>query len=111
MTQVNFKYDGCAYELTASGHAGYAEVGEPDIVCASLSVLSFQLAKVIDGLYESGKLKTEPVVILNDGNVTIRCVPLKKYETETSYAFDFSFAGFSLLAENYPDNVKINRES
>lgn len=111
MTQVNFKYDGKEYELTASGHAGYAAVGEPDIVCASLSVLSFQLAKVITDFYDSGKLESEPAVILDDGNVTIRCVPLKKYKTETAYAFEFSFAGFSLLAENYPDNVKIKRES
>lgn len=106
MTTVTYKGKDEVFELTAEGHAGYAEIGK-DIVCASVSILAYQLGQIVTDAYKCKKLKSKPKVILEEGNVRIKCVPFKEYAGEIAYAFYFSFIGFSLLARHYPENVEI----
>ena len=106
MTTVTYKGSGEVFELTAEGHANYAEIGK-DIVCASVSILAYQLGQIVTDAYKCRKLKSKPKVILEEGNVRIKCVPFKEFAGEMAYAFYFSFIGFSLLARNYPENVEI----
>ena len=106
MTTVKYKGQGKVFELTAEGHTGYAEIGQ-DIVCASVSILAYQLAQVVKDAYILGKLRTKPKVVLNDGKVRIKCIPHKEYAHEIAYAFYYAFLGYSILAKNYPKYVTI----
>lgn len=107
MTTVKYKGQGKIFELTADGHADYVPKGKPDIVCSAVSILSYQLAQVITDAFNTGKLRTKPKVVLDDGNVRIKCVPHKEYAHEIAYAFYYAFLGYSILAKNYPENVTI----
>ena len=107
MTTVKYTGKSKIFELTAKGHAGYAPEGEPDIVCSAVSILAYQLAQVVTDAFKLGKLRTKPKVVLNDGNVRIKCIPHKEYAHEIAYAFYYAFLGYSILVKNYPENVTI----
>lgn len=90
--------------LAIWGHAEYAEAGK-DIVCASVSILAMTIAQF------AGKLKDEglanPEIRMEKGDVYIDINP----NTYTDYedvllVVDNMCAGFELLAQQYPDNVK-----
>ena len=90
MIKVNYtELDGPAgptCRLEASGHAGYAPAGQ-DIVCAGASTLMQTLCALLAG--EEG---TRSGVWDEPGGPRL--------------AFEFAKAGFALLAERYPDNVR-----
>lgn len=102
MTKVYFKDT----SFEAVGHAGYNLDG-PDVVCASVSILSYQLAQTVLFAEDGGKLINPPEIQLGDGEVSIICTPKKRYKKELKQAFDYAQTGFMLLQQKYPDNVKI----
>ena len=104
MIKVNYtELDGPAgptCRLEASGHAGYAPAGQ-DIVCAGASTLMQTLCALLAG--EEGTKSgawDEP-----DGpRLAVTAAAPQKPWVEG--AFEFAKAGFALLAERYPDNVR-----
>ena len=104
MIKVNYtELDGPAgptCRLEASGHAGYAPAGQ-DIVCAGASTLMQTLCALLAG--EEGTKSgawDEP-----DGpRLAVTAAAPQKPWVEG--AFEFAKAGFTLLAERYPDHVR-----
>ncbi len=88
------------YELSATGHAGYAPVGQ-DIVCSAVSILFFTLA---NALSDSGVGELD--VKLDPGDSTITCI-CSCNDIEVESLFKFAMVGLELLEEQYPDNVEI----
>lgn len=79
-------------EITVDGHAGYAEKGK-DIVCASVSVLTWNLIRSIQAL-TSDKIEYN----VSDGHVNV------KYENLSSRGrllIDSFFIGISEIEESY----------
>lgn len=85
-------------KITVSGHAGYAEAGK-DIVCAGVTALTMSLVKSLNDLTED-KIEYE----ISPGRADI-------YYRDLSEAgkllVDSFFIGICLIAEEYPDNVRI----
>ena len=85
-------------KITVSGHAGYAEAGK-DIVCAGVTALTMSLVKSLNDLTED-KIEYE----ISRGRADI-------YYRDLSEAgkllVDSFFIGICLIAEEYPDNVRI----
>lgn len=84
--------------ITVSGHAGYAEAGK-DIVCAGVTALTMSLVKSINDLTDD-KIEYE----ISPGRVDIHCGNLSEAE---KLLVDSFFIGICLIAEEYPDNVRV----
>lgn len=108
MTKTTVRYENRrsrqTYTLICIGHAGYAEEGKDDIVCAGISTLCYTLHNYLTTLHgeiifkieeEKGYLYLE---FTNYGAVDLRAI----------YAFEVIQAGLETLASNYPHNVSVN---
>ena len=104
MIKVNYtELDGPAgptCRLEASGHAGYAPAGQ-DIVCAGASTLMQTLCALLAG--EDG---TRSGVWDEPDGPRLAVTAAAPQKPWVEGAFEFAKAGFSLLAERYPDNVR-----
>ena len=109
MIKVTFRSndDDKALFLTVQGHAGQAERGH-DLVCASASILAHTLAHIVITMEHHGDLEHTPIVALESGDavITCRCKSNDIY-AEASHAFFVVQAGYSLLAQNYPQYVEL----
>lgn len=85
-------------KITVSGHAGYAEAGK-DIVCAGVTALTMSLVKSLNDLTED-KIECE----ISPGRVDIHYGNLSE---AGKLLVDSFFIGICLIAEEYPDNVRI----
>ena len=109
MTNIVYdERDGC-FLLSAEGHAGYAEKGQEDIVCASVSSFVCLYAKLVEEAAKQGKLKEFPVIRLEGGDAFISAQP--KPEEYECFRRDFAIVmiGLRMVAEGYSENVKIFR--
>ena len=101
MLEVTFTESGDRLSLRLEGHAGCAEIGK-DIVCASASILAYTLATIV------GDFGINTTINLESGNTTIECEctdhPLMDVVRD---AFNFANVGYSLLAHNYPQYVRL----
>ena len=108
MTEIKFTHDDNSKILTLdiNGHAGYADEGQ-DIVCSAISIFAYTLAEHIALLYDGGMLEDKPVIKLNPGEMQIKC----KAKDETYHYIQNTFAfvrlGYAIIANTYPDNVKL----
>lgn len=104
MIKVNYtELDGPAgptCRLEASGHAGYAPAGQ-DIVCAGASTLMQTLCALLAG--EEG---TKSGVWDEPDGPRLAVTAAAPQKPWVEGAFEFAKAGFSLLAERYPDNIR-----
>ena len=104
MIKVNYtELDGPAgptCRLEASGHAGYAPAGQ-DIVCAGASTLMQTLCALLAG--EEG---TRSGVWDEPDGPRLAVTAAAPQKPWVEGAFEFAKAGFALLAERYPDNVR-----
>lgn len=91
----------CLLELT--GHAGYAEAGS-DIVCASCTILAYVVANAALDAYEADELRCEPEISMEAGNIRIRYMP---FNFEVNPVMDAIRQTFELIADTYPQNVRI----
>ena len=91
---------GPTLRLEAAGHAGYAPAGQ-DIVCAGASTLMQTLVYLLAG-EESAKSDAwdEP----EGPRLAVTAAAPRKPWVEG--VFEFAKAGFALLAERYPDNLR-----
>lgn len=92
--------------LKVNGHAGQAENGR-DLVCASASILAYQLAQVVSDLHALGKLRKKPTIRMVAGESIIVAKPLKAHFSEVTYAYLINQTGFRVLAHNYPEYVSL----
>ena len=91
---------GPTLRLEAAGHAGYAPAGQ-DIVCAGASTLMQTLVYLLAGEERAkGDAWDEP----EGPRLAVTAAAPRKPWVEG--AFEFAKAGFALLAERYPDNVR-----
>lgn len=94
MIAVSVRKDG----ITVSGHAGYTAAGK-DIVCAGVTALTMSLVKSLNDLTED-KIEYE----ISPGRVDIHYGNLSE---AGRLLVDSFFIGICLIAEEYPDNVRV----
>lgn len=92
--------------MTASGHAGFAPVGQ-DIVCAGISAICFAAAEYLTQMHDWGKLEQEPVILLESGTIRLSCMPKEIALEEAEHVFRMLEIGCRLIAESYPNNVTV----
>lgn len=88
----------CDHEITATGHANYAEYGK-DIVCASVSMLLQNLIKSIHDLTDD-KIEYD----LKAGQAFIRYRDLSE---KSKTLIDSFFIGICSVTDAYPDYIRI----
>ena len=91
---------GPTLRLEAAGHAGYAPAGQ-DIVCAGASTLMQTLVYLLAG---EERAKSDAWDEPEGPRLAVTAAAPRKPWVEG--AFEFAKAGFALLAERYPDNVR-----
>ncbi|MGP1544167.1 MAG: ribosomal-processing cysteine protease Prp [Candidatus Fimenecus sp.] len=108
MIKAKFEHssDGNTLILSVSGHAGSAEKGK-DLICASVSILTYTIAQIVQSFYDEKKLKKQPTIKLDDGNAVITCKPRKDIYKEALYAYIIIMTGFKILQYNYPEYVQL----
>lgn len=84
--------------IAVTGHAKFAPPGQ-DIVCASISMLTQNLIKSIEDLTED-KIEYE----ISPGRVDIYYGNLSE---ESKTLVDSFFIGICMIANEYPENVRI----
>lgn len=94
MIEVTVRSD----HITVTGHAGYAPPGR-DIVCAGVSTLVQVLIKSIQDLTED-KIEYD----ISPGGVDIKYGNLSE---ESKILVDSFFIGVCMIANEYPENVRI----
>ena len=102
MVSVRFQKRGRAFEFTAFGHSGFSERGK-DLVCSAVSILVYTLIDSID----KDMLESDPVVVMESGDVLFRVVAKPEAEKEIDGVFRVIRKGFRLLENNFPANIKI----
>ena len=95
MTRV----DRYSNRIEIKGHAGYAPPGQ-DIVCAGISALVQTLVQSIEELTQD-KIQ----YVMEPGTVYIKHGDLSECAQTLVDAF---FIGAQMIADEYPDNVRVN---
>jgi len=113
MTTAKFRRYGNAFEVTVTGHAGFADDGE-DIVCASCSILTYTLLQSLLEMEAEGAL-TSYHEGFDDGTENAVDGKFRVTGEAAAYAADkldtvlgVISAGFALLQEEYPDCVQLD---
>lgn len=94
MIAVNVREGG----ITVSGHAGFAETGK-DIVCAGVTALTQSLIRSMHGLTKD-KIEFE----VSPGRVDIK---YRNLSEAGKLLVDSFFIGVCLIADEFPDNVRV----
>lgn len=99
---IEIKYNANELELSINGHAGYAEEGK-DIVCSAVSCLFYTLAETLTNSidYLNG-------YSINTENGHIKAIPKPQYKAVIQRTFYTVCTGLSMIAEEYPENVKFS---
>ena len=92
--------EGLTLRLEASGHAGYAPAGQ-DIVCAGASTLMQALVSLL-----AGEKTARSDAWDEPEGPRLAVTAAAPQEPWVEGAFELAKAGFALLAERYPDNVR-----
>ena len=91
---------GPTLRLEAAGHAGYAPAGQ-DIVCAGASTLMQALVSLLAGEENASSDAWE-----EPGGPRLAVTASAPQQPWVEGAFELAKAGFALLAERYPDNLR-----
>ena len=98
-TELDGPY-GPAMRLEAAGHAGYAPAGQ-DIVCAGVSTLMQALVSLL-----AGEENAHSDAFDEPDGPRLTVTAARPCTAWAEGAFELAKAGFALLAERYPDNVR-----
>ena len=93
--------------LKVEGHAGQDNTGH-DVICSAASILAYTIAQYLQSIHEQGGLQKKPRINLKNGEALIVAKPTQEYEGEVLNAFFVAEVGYSLLAQNYPQDVELN---
>ena len=94
MIAVSVRKDG----IEINGHAGYAETGK-DIVCAGMTALTQTLVRSMQGLTKD-KIEYE----VSPGRADIH---YRNLSGEGKLLVDSFFIGICMIADEFPDHVRI----
>lgn len=94
MIEVGLRKDG----IMISGHAGYAPAGS-DIVCAGVTALTQELIRSMEGLTDD-RIETD----IGSGMASIQYGDLSE---KGRLLIDSFFIGICMIAEEFPDYVRI----
>ena len=97
---------GISLGLSMAGHAGAGKKGS-DIVCAAASMLACTAGESARQLYRQGALAQDPAVCLAPGYARVEVWPNPDSREAANQLFSVLSTGFSLLAAQYPDHVKL----
>lgn len=100
---IDIVYDRKKISVEIKGHAESGEYGH-DLVCAACSQNAYTFAMAVMGMKELGK---EPKVKLASGDSKIVFKPYKENENMVLFALDNIALGFKILANSYPENVRL----
>ena len=100
---VKISFNPKKYEIKITGHAKCGKKGE-DIVCAAVSALFYTLAQSVISVPHM--FKEPPKVSDESGNGYLSCKPKEEYERNVALIYWTICNGFSLLSEEYKENVK-----
>ncbi len=99
-------YDRANLAMKISGHAQGGPKGE-DIICAAASILSFTLIECV----MANKEKNFPHISQIDGEIRVECRPETTWwKQECRRLMDVIFTGYEILAVEYPNNVRAEKE-
>lgn len=104
MTEIRYKRRAFSFEM--EGHAGAGTCGN-DLVCAALSTLAQTLEKRCMELCE----QMQPEIRKRSGYIHILCKPTKSARQKCRQMMDTIYAGCALLADNFPENVRLHGEN
>ena len=105
---IHIKYDTVRLTVKVEGHAGVAPQGK-DIVCSAVSILTYTLAKAIEGMYNRDELNEILKINLESGNAEISISPRFAFRKDARLIFDTICDGYELVAEDYPQHVEFER--
>lgn len=94
------------YVLSIQGHAHYAPRGA-DIVCAAVSTLGYTFAAVVRRLDGEDALVDHPLIREAEGELYICARAGQAHRSALSQSFDTVRTGLALIAENYPEHVRL----
>ena len=105
MVKVAIRREGESYEVEMTGHTRYAPYGQ-DVVCAGLSALFFTLLRSVSYMEEEGECTDAYCSVAPGAAFAAFCIYEEFYE-KNSTAVEAIIDGFRMMAEQYPDHVKI----
>ena len=106
MIEIDIKVrDNRTFDLLAVGHSGAAAHGS-DIVCAAVSALLYTLAAQIED-YDQKAMLEDKAILLGSGEGGVYCEVSAKYARYIRSCYKMIARGLIMLAETYPDNVRI----
>lgn len=98
-------YNRRSLSLHLRGHAMSAPRGQ-DLVCAAASILAFTAEAALDDEAE----RFFPRVVKKPGELRILCEPCSGSRKACRRLLDTLWYGFELLAQEYPDFVRAEKE-
>lgn len=98
-------YDRENLRVAVKGHANSGEKGH-DLVCAAASILVYTLAGQVAQMSTDKQRVRRPVIDLNDGSATVACCPVHGNRAVVTLVYDSICAGFDILQQRYPENIK-----
>ena len=102
---IRARYGRRNLSLCVAGHAGSAPKGE-DLVCAAASILAFTAA---EALRDEGE-RFFPRIVQTPGELRVSCEPTYGAHRACRRLLDTLWVGFELLARDYPEYVKAEKE-
>lgn len=104
MTTVCFSRKGNVYEFFVRGHAGYAQPGREDIVCAAVSVLGYTLLQALREAEKAGVIRclTERI---RSGDLEARFE--SQHHGTANAIVNTILCGYRLVEERYPDFCRV----
>ena len=102
---INMTYNAKEHSLKIEGHAEFGEPGK-DPVCAGVSALFYTLCQALTDL-EDTALEGSVNVDMGKGYGLVKCVPMEKRTIEVELVFWTVLEGLQMMAESYPDNLKM----
>lgn len=93
------------HQLKIDGHANADEFGK-DLVCCAVSILVQTLSRYIEARKTTGDL-ISAVNVIESGKAEITAEPRAWFEREITAAFATVRLGLRALAEDYPENIKM----
>ena len=103
MTRI--RYDPAGFVLRVEGHAGAGRRGR-DLVCAGLSTLCWTL---LAAARKDPACRPTARTDRDEARFTLRCAPEPEARERCRTMFETAAAGFELLAERFPAQVRMER--
>lgn len=102
---IEVVYNRDKLRVAVKGHAGSGEKGH-DLVCAAASILVYTLAGNVAQWSTDHKRIRRPIIDIKEGNATVACCPVHGTKAIITMMFDSICAGFDVLQQRYPDNIR-----